>query len=219
MRQEIERKGTKVLVVGSSGTGKTTFALRYIAGAWHRLVVVYDHEGEMATRLGVSSLYSLVDTGAAMQRELMESSGMAFLAYDPAIEFEGRLEEGFDLFCDTLFSWCDAMPDGTEVLFVVDEIQKVTGNMVIPQPLKTILQTGRRKGLDCLFLSQAPNEIHNTLRNQVTELVSFGMIERNALKFADEMGLDVNEVAALPIGHYIGWNRYTGDRYQHRLFA
>jgi hypothetical protein len=80
---------------------------------------------------------------------------------------------------------------------VCDELQKVVGPHQVPFPLKMIMQTGRRHSLDTVVMSQQPNEIHNTVRTQHTELVIFKLQDENAQKFISNIGMNTEEIMNL----------------------
>lgn len=206
--KNIHHKGTKVLVCGSSGTGKTTFLEKYIAGCWHKQVFVFDHQGEIFGRLNIQPFNTLEDLAEYIDKTETEKQDTV-LIYDPSDEYPGKLEDAFDDFASFVFNLAEYKPG--PLLFVCDEIQQITGPYVNPLPLKRILQTGRRRELDCLMLSQQPNEIHNSIRNQTTELVLFSLVDRNAVKFGVEFGgADEDELKSLNTGHFIHYNRETG---------
>lgn len=203
----ILRKASHVFVAGKSGKGKTSYAERYIVGSHHDRVFIFDHQGEFQHRLHVEPV---IDFSELWERAAKER----ILCFDFSLHFPGELEDTFDQFCATVFelSRYYLQPAEIETLFVCDEIQKVTGPFNAPKPLKDIMQTGRRYALDSLTMSQAPNEVHNTLRNQITELVLFNLVEENSLKFAANLGIDVSQVLELPDLTYNWYNLASGEQ-------
>lgn len=201
----IERKASHVLTCGKSGTGKSTYNLRYLIASHHDRVFIYDHQGEYCERLHLLPVY---DFHSLRERTKTER----LLAFDYSKNYSGEMEQCFDLFCDEVFSMCKnhLEPQGVECLFVCDEVQKVTTTSDCPKPLKNIVQTGRRFNLDTALMSQQPNRIHNELREQVTELVMFNLIDENSLKFVKKMGLDEMPIMKLPELHYIWYDLKRG---------
>lgn len=97
-------------------------------------------------------------------------------------------------------------------IFACDELQKLTDTNRISQELSTVLETGRRYGLDFAGISQAPNLIHGRIRNQLTEVVTFQTLDRNALSFLADAGFNPQEVSRLAPLHYLARNLTTGGQ-------
>lgn len=202
----IQRKASHVQVYGQSGTGKTSYSERYIIGSHHDRVFIFDHEAEFCSRLHLLPCYTYTDI-------LVRARNERILCFDYSVAWEGRLEASFDAFCSWVFGVCKSSLSSQECesLFVCDELQKVVGPHSCPQPLKTIMQTGRRYCLDSLIMSQQPNEIHNTVRTQATELAVFKLQDFNAQKFVSEIGMNVEEILRLRDLHYIWRNCKTSE--------
>ena len=203
----ILRKSSSVGITGKSGTGKTSYAERYIVGAHYSRVFIYDHQdAEFSKRLNLIPCFDLDEMFDRARTERI-------LAFDYAAAYPGQLEECFDLFCDLVFDFSgqNLNPVGYESLFVVDELQFCTGPMTMPPAFQKIVQTGRRNGVDLLWLSQQPNEIHNRVRNQCTEYVTFQMIDDRALDWAEKLGVSPEAIRELPELHYLWRNTRTGE--------
>lgn len=182
-------------MTGRSGTGKTEFLGRYVARARYPRTFVFDGQGELSPRWGVSACVSVEDLQAALER----SDGI--ILFDPAGLFPEDLCGGFGFFSDWSFSVseCIAGPK----LFVADELQQVIGTAGLPPSFCAILETGRRAELDCAIVSQQINLIHNRIRNQLTEFVTFAHVDPRALEWIGDLGLDPEEVRGLPEGDFI----------------
>ena len=74
-----------------------------------------------------------------------------------------------------------------------------------------ILQTGRRYQLDFFAISNALNAIHNSIRNQLTEIYTFQQSDKNAVAYLTENGFDENAVRTLPQFKYLWKNLRTGE--------
>lgn len=203
----ILRKASHVLVAGMSGKGKTTYAERYMVGSHHDRLFIFDHQSEFSFRLNLLPIYSI--------EELRERAAEErFLAFDFTKNFKGQLEESFDLFCTEVFRMCEENlePAGMESLMVTDELQKIVPlESRVPRPLKNVYQTGRRYALDTLTVTQAPNELHNNVRVQITEAAMFKLTDENALKFIAKMGWDAESIMRLNDLHFNWYNRNTGE--------
>lgn len=197
------------LVCGVSGSGKTTFVLRYLVNAQDLAVrFVWDPDGQMSDRLGLPA--------AATEEELKLSVESGWVLYDPNLMFPGKHAEAFQWFCGWAFHQSSVLP-GTKVL-VVDEVWRYCSNLAIPSTLAECIQTGRVRGLDCLFATQRPNRVNESITNEVSELVAFRIQGTNALKALQNLGLDPQVVWSLPPGQWISWNLETGSRLEGRLW-
>ena len=202
----IIRKASHVLVCGMSGMGKTGYGERYIIGSHHGRVFIFDHQAEFFIRLNLRPVVKFEHIRRRAETERI-------VCYDYSYDFPGNLEDAFDLFCDEVFDLNKTYlePQKVESLLVCDEIQKVCTPNECPQPLKNILQTGRRFNVDTLSLSQQPNRIHNEQRVQVTELVMFHLNDENSLKFTKNCGLDTEPIQRLKPLQYRWHNMLTGE--------
>lgn len=205
----VKRDASHVLIAGNSGSGKTSYAERYIAGCHHSRIFLFDHQDEFNQRLHLMPVKRFSDIRIRARTERI-------ICYDYAEEFPGMLNESFDLFCDEVFDISKNFlePQGLDCLFGCDEVQKCCSPSQCPQPLKNILQTGRRFGVDSVCITQQPNRIHNEQREQVTELVLFNLMDENSLKFVAQMGKDTSQIQALKKLNYKWYNLRTGEERQ-----
>lgn len=182
-------------VVGKSGMGKTTYALRYVQGSHHDRVFVFDHQGEFRVRFNARPEQVAIDGTSFLAAA--EKYRMVF--FDPAVNFGGTFAEVFAEFCGMVQEVCmdHFEPAGMQCLFVCDEVQKFCKIGSVPPQFKSILETGRRNNLDTLCLSQRPNKIDSDIREQWTEIVFFRLTDRNTLKFIEDCGAGQSEVCGL----------------------
>jgi hypothetical protein len=181
------------LVCGQSGSGKTTFALRYLVNAPDLVArFAWDVDGQISSRLGVPA--------AVDPEELEASLADGWTVFDPHAMFPGRLAEGFAWFCGWVFEACGRGP-GRKVL-LVDEVWRYCSPTAIPPTLAECVQTGRVRGLSSMFATQRPNRINESITNETTELVCFRLQGANALRVVQELGAPA-EVASLPPGAWI----------------
>lgn len=186
---QLEHKPSKLLITGKSGCGKSTFFNRYLLNCWHHKVFVFDHEGEFAYRNGVPPCYEITAEHILANR---------YIAFDPTVKFPGDLNGAFDYYCELCFlASKSAELASLQKLFATDELQKVVSTTQVTYELALLIETGRRYGIDTAFVSQQPNLIHNRLRNQLTEVVSFAQIERRATVFLEDLGFDAADLATL----------------------
>lgn len=207
---QIDHKPTKLVIVGASGTGKTTLLCGYLYGADATRVFVFDHQGELAARLSQPSLLSLAAVFSAVEK------GEKWIVYDPCDEYPGALDFAFETFCALIFDVCRA-EDGRKLL-VVDDLQEVADAKNLPEGFRKIWQTGRRAGLDCVLISHGMNETSSKVRNGITEVIAFANVDKRALEFLDALGFDAEVIRALPSGEYRGRNIRYGGQYKGNVF-
>jgi len=184
-------------IFGASGTGKTTYALKFVTHAPARHVFLFDAEGEFSPRLQLAPCRTVY--------ELDQAIASGWICFDPHIMFPGDLEGALEYFAKLTLRAAALLPG--RKLFVVDELGNYTGGSVIPQPLKTLAQTGRRYGVDGVFMAQQPNELHNTIRCQLTEMVCFQLTDATALEIPKKFGFDIEAIRALKPFEFICRNK------------
>lgn len=187
---------TKLLITGNSGSGKSTFATAYVLGSPQGKVFVFDHEGEFSFRLGVPPEAVARDTD-----ELLKALDGRWIIFDPSRLYPGDTAAAFEFFGEWVFQVCEHL-SGTK-LFFSDEIQTFVDNHDAPWALRALLETGRRRGIDTALVTQQPNVIHNTTRNQLTEIVAFSQVDANAVKFLEDVGFDGDELRSLAPGQFV----------------
>lgn len=194
-------------IAGKSGMGKTTYALRYMAGSHHAKVFVFDHQGEVAARLNLPAAFSEDDIAAQI-----DAPGR-FVIFDPSARWGGQFQDAFDWFCSVVYAVAAERLVRVKAgsLFVCDEVQKFVSQAYCPVEFKNIVETGRRQMLDTLSLSQRPNAVNASIREQWTELILFRLNDENSLKFAEGCGFDVARVQELPKHRFLYCNTITGE--------
>jgi len=202
-------KANRVLIVGQSSTGKTEFFSRYVLNSGHDYHFIFDQEGEMPLRLG--------GRHARTAQDLFLALDARFVIFDPSDMFPGETAAGFDFFCDWCFEVSKQLP-GTK-LFAADELQKIIGTNTYPPEFALVNETGRRHGLDSVYISQQPNLIHNRTRAQMTEVVTFRMSDKRAMEWLVEYGFDDDEVRGLPDGQWIAIEQKSATRTEGNLWA
>ena len=200
--QKWNHKSKKVLVTGVSGTGKTTLFWRLVSTTPATWKFVYDHEGEFSSRFGLPRCTNTVDLAIQTEKG-------GWVCFDPVELYPGEAEKGFFFFCDYVMAISSQFKG--RKLFIVDELQKVTGTTQKPEEFLKLCETGRRREVDIFAISNAPNRIHNSVRNAVTEVYSFRLTDKNALAFLADNGFDADSVRNLPNGEYLWRNFNTGE--------
>jgi hypothetical protein len=197
------------LVAGRSGTGKTTFCLRYLVNASHlRGRWIWDADGQISARLGLPAASTAEDLEASMED--------GWSIFDPNVLFPGRHAEGFSWFAGWAYG-AAARTSGPSCL-LVDEVWRYCSPHAIPQPLAECIQTGRVRGLSCMFATQRPNKLNGSVLNEVTECVGFRLQDRLALSVVAECGLPASEVSCMAPGSWLSVSCETGARMSGRLW-
>jgi AAA+ ATPase superfamily predicted ATPase len=200
--QKFDHPSLKILVTGTSGTGKTTLAQKLLKSEKAFVKFIYDHQGEFSQRFHVEPVCDI--------DQLCEKTAKGgYVCYDPLDAFPGKSQMGFEFFCDFVFNVSQAL-NGRKIFFC-DELQKLTDTATEPDEFLTLCETGRRFQIDIICISQAPNRIHNAIRNQLTTVYTFRQSDANALKYLDENGFDAEKIRALPNGKWICRNLNSGE--------
>lgn len=208
MARVFDHKPTKVLIVGASGTGKTTFFLRYLTNVRAEYRFLFDQEGELQQRLGLPPALTPTDLGRQIRT--------GWILFDPVEMFPGRIVEAWEFFCDWTL-WVAGRLDGRKIL-AVDELQKLvsTHSKGIGPAFAKVLETGRRFRLDFVGVAQQVNLLHNRIRTQLTELVCFHLPDRTARAWVADAGIE--GIERLSAGEYVARNLRTGKVATGRVF-
>lgn len=199
---------TKTLIVGQSGYGKSQYQIRAALASEARLKFVFDHKSEFHTLAGAEQCRTYDEIEAAVP------SG--WIVFNPHHLFPGELPSAFRFFCD--FAWCLSEGQGFTKLFVADELSLLTESQNPPE-LCRLMEDGRSVQLDCLMTSHGANTLHNRIRGQFTEVVSFFLRSKPALEVMElEYDFDPEILRQLNRGEFCGQNLETGRFVGGRVF-
>jgi len=201
----LAHRPTKIAIVGSSGTGKSTFFTQYISKANYAKIFVFDSEGEYGLRTGSNVCYSTEDLTNSLANDLQ-------VVFDPCVMFEGNNEAGFEFFAEWIFT-LSKQPSltNTRKLFAVDEAQTLISTDTVSHWLQCVVETGRRYTLDWLSVQQGLHLVHNRVRLQMTDVVAFRTTEKRALDWLEQNEFPSDEIRSLPDFHYRARNMRTGQ--------
>jgi len=198
----LSHRPRKILISGNSGSGKSTMATAVLLNAPHTYKFVFDQEGESQQRLGFAA--------ATSEQGLIDQLEQGWVIFDPSEMFPGENDQALEFFCDWCFNVKKAINDEAKAegrpwctaLFFCDELQNLVDTHSVPRGLRLILETGRRQGIDTLLVTQQPNVIHNRTRNQLTEVIAFAQIDKNAVEFLEDLGFSGEEIRGLDAGEW-----------------
>jgi DNA helicase HerA-like ATPase len=196
------------IAAGNSGSGKSTFALKYLVNVQVVCRFIFDPEGEYETRLGIPA--------ARTPEELEAALASSFVIFDPHTMFPGNLQSAFAFFCEWAFAASERAP-GRKIL-LIDEVWRYCDPRTIPKELALCLQTGRKRGLEMFFCTQRPHLLNGAITNEASEVVSFGLQEPAAIDRMTFFGFEPDELLILDPGHYTALNCTSGAWMRGRVF-
>jgi hypothetical protein len=210
--QNQEHPSIKVLVTGISGSGKTTLLekllvreLQKIARTGKRFwIFIFDHKDrDFERRCKTNPCYTKDELNAAVARG-------GLVLFNPAKLFPGRRAEGFLWFCDYVWK-VKSVLRGPKFL-ITDELDALVDARSEPEALCEIMDEGRTYEIDCYFICQATNGIHNQVRKQFTEIFVMIQGDKNGLTWlCADCGFNEVEIKALKHGQWLYKNKNTGQ--------
>tara|TARA_R110000868_G_scaffold167580_1_gene401935 strand:- start:74 stop:697 length:624 start_codon:yes stop_codon:yes gene_type:complete len=196
------------LIVGMTGSGKSTFAYRYLVNANAACRFIFDDLGRAATRLNIAPVF--------FERQCEGALASRWVIFNPHRMFPGATKDGFRWFCQWVYA-ASRRGEGKKLL-LVDEVWQWQSNMEMPRELALCVQTGREENLELVCATQLPQKVNASVTGQSTELVCFRLTEPLALKEVKDLGGDPEKVKNLPLGAFISYNRLTGATVSGKLF-
>lgn len=184
----------RALVVGQSGTGKTTYARRLVRAALAagRTVQVWTDDRRDWAEL---ELPVLRVAGGDAGRDFAALTGSWVLEVaDVTSREHPRLME--------------AMAAGVwqrgRMLLVLDEAHRWFPRYRAASSLERIVTGGRHRGIDWVMVTQHPVYVHLLVEREAEWLVSFRLTEWNDLERVRRLGLDSRRIARLPNFRAVG---------------
>ena len=205
------------LVFGRQGSGKSTFAYRYLLNVSKvqpanqnpaSCVFLFDWKAEAVQRLGIPAVGTQAHCEAAVATR--------WVVFNPFIMFGEDLKGAFRWFCQWTFEVSKRGP-GKKVLFC-DELWRFVDRYNLPAELQRVARMGRAENLELFTATQHPRDYHADLRAEVTEWVCFTMMSPQELDAVRPYFPRVDAVASLPRGSYISYNVESGAEKAGKLF-
>lgn len=185
------------VIVGMTGSGKSTFAYRHLINTPAAARFIFDDLGRAATRLNIRPCFTAAELEAALATQ--------WVIFNPHRMFPGDPKTAFKFFCQWVYDTSRRGPG--KKLFLVDEVWQWQDNMQIPRELALVVQTGREENIELVCATQLPHKVNAAITGQSTELVCFRLGEPLALARVRELGGNADEVSALPMGKFVSYNR------------
>jgi hypothetical protein len=196
------------LVVGMTGSGKTSFTIRYNLNVTCACRFFFDDGGRFSRRLGVKPAYTAREVEAALASR--------WVFFNPAKMFPDDYAAGFAWFCQWVFD-CAGRGPGLKVLNV-DELWQWADARTIPRQLRLCTQAGRERGVQLFTATQEPHRVNSSIVGQTAELVCFRLQEPKAWQCVKDLSADVDQVRELPLGSFVAYNRLSGGTLEGKLF-
>ena len=201
-------KGSKVLIAGQSGSGKTTKFLDMFKTNGAKYKFAFDPDLEISRKIGIAPCKNVESMMRILTNCILGKTKTSVIVFDPADLFPADFGGGLSFFCRWTIDVSKTLHG--KKLLAIDEIQKFTrtGNGGVPYALIEICDTGRREELDLLAVcNKGINELNDDIRAQMTELFCFKTTTTNAQKILSaEMNFSTEEietVTKLPKGGFI----------------
>lgn len=198
-----------VLVVGKSSSGKNTFVYRYLLNVQGiSCIFIFDDKGECLNRLKIPHAGTANQVEAALQTR--------WVNFNPHRMFPGRLKDACRWFCKWVFE-ASKRGRGRKIVFI-DEIWRFQDRDDVPIELATLAQMGRSENIELVTATQHPHLVNSSITGNLAELVCFRLDESQDLSKVAKMGANPDEVKALPLGTFIGYNMNKPGTIRHKLF-
>lgn len=196
------------LIVGMTGSGKTTFALRYLLNVPCACRFVFDDLGRAATRLRIRPAYTAAEVEAALATR--------WVVFNPHRMFPGDTKSAFRWFCQWVYDTSRRGP-GKKV-FLVDEVWQWQDGLQMPRELSLVVQTGREENLELVCATQLPHKVNAAITGQSTDMICFRLDEEKALTRIEELRGERDVIQNLPLGSFVSYNRLSGGKLAGKVF-
>lgn len=206
--------GRVTLVVGATGSGKTSWAIRELTAAPRLLV--WDVEHTLAARLRCRPVRNLRELSAALRASATDER--ARIAYQPPAPSAGA----FDVFALGAFAWAGAAPGA----ILAEELADVTRPGKAPEGWGMLLRRGRARGAAVYAITQRITECDTTVSGLAADLICFRLDRpRDRATMAEFMDVDPADIgrlrtvtgAARPFAEYLHRDRRAGTLARKRL--
>jgi GTPase SAR1 family protein len=208
------------LIVGMTGSGKTTFVNRYLLNNREAACrFIFDDLNRVWPRLKLKACYTAAEMEAALaSRWVIFNHERMF----PLTTFQQQ--RGIPTPAHAAFrSWCQWIAEvsqrgpGAKVV-CLPEVWRFCSPDSIPPEFALLVQAGRELGVELVLDTQRPETLNPSITGAVTELVCFKLASRESLRAVTDLGADRDLVESLPLGSFISYNRLSGAVLSGKLF-
>ena len=206
---KINHPASCILVAGQQGCGKSTLALRLLAEKKAARKFIYDPEGEFIRRnprARVLGSFEELDNAGPAGGELVFMPGDEWIEHGYGDKDQVGCFQVFSKYC---LEAAEVYP-GNKVFFS-DELDQYVDSHNYPKWLVAAIQIGRKRQLDCLFVSGAIASLHNRVRDKVTEAYIFQHVDDTAINWVKKVGFDPEEIRNLKKWEWVYRNLRTGE--------
>ena len=196
------------LVVGMTGSGKTTLVNRYLLNTQPACRFLFDDLDRTWPRLGLRPCYTVTDLEASLASR--------WSVFQPGRMFPGKTKDALRWWLSWVYRVCQRGPG--KKLVCVPEIWRWCSDDAIPQELALVTQAGRELDIETVFDTQRPENVNPSITGAATELICFKLLSPEALREVGKLGSDRERIAALPLGSFVSYNRLTGGELAGRVF-
>jgi len=203
------------LIVGMTGSGKTTFVNRYLLNITPEPACrfIFDDLNRMAPRLKLSQCFN--------QSQLEASLASHWSAFNPLRMFSDT-KRAFCWWAAWVFHCAQRGPG--KKLVVIPELWRHCNPDSIPPELALLSQAGRELNIELVVDTQRPELINESITGAATELVCLKLMGSDGLRAVEKLWRDSGitaareTVGALPLGSFVSWNRLSGGTLGGRLW-
>lgn len=198
-----------LLVVGATGSGKTTLVNTYLLNApGVACRFIFDDLNRVWPRLRLRACYTAA--------ELEQSIPSRWSAFNSSRAFPGNVKAAFRFWCHWVFHVAHRGPG--RKLVCIPELWRFCSDDSIPVELALLSQAGRELGIELVLDTQRPELVNGSVTGATTELICFKLLSHEALQSVKRLGADRERVAALPLGAFVSYNRLSGGTLAGRVF-
>ena len=207
------------LVVGMTGSGKTTFVNRYLLNCAPACRFIFDDLNRVWPRLRLKPCYTVAELEAHLpDRWVIFNHERMF----SLVNF--RSERGSPTPEHAAFRWwCGWVNEvskrgpGSKIVCAPEMWRFCTPDS-IPREFAMLVQAGRELGVELVLDTQRPEMLNASITGSITELVCFKLKSREALKAVTDLGADPDLVEALPLGSFVSYNQLSNETLTGRIF-
>lgn len=207
------------IVVGMTGSGKTTFTNAYALNVRPSCRFIFDDLNRVWPRLKLKPCYTARQCEEAVPDRwvCVEPSRMfQLVGFVPRKGVPTPTHAAFSWLCHWIYHVAQRGP-GPKIVFI-PEVWRFCTEEALPPQFALLAQAGRELGIELVLDTQRPEKLNPSLTGQCTELVCFRLASREALKAVKDLGADPDRVSRLPMGTFIAYNRLSGGELMGRVF-